>query len=121
MAGTQVLHPTLFNASTGRLDAERIAEEMAVPVKVIADALGLKAPGVRKNPDATRLQTDLRRIYTIWTTLVELYSGDKTHARIFLNTPNRYLNRKAPIEFIELGSLEPVEALLDAMMERQPT
>jgi uncharacterized protein (DUF2384 family) len=112
--------PALFNPQTGRLDAARIAHELNVPVGMIAEAIGRKAPGVRKHPDASSLQGELRRIYRIWVALVDLYAGDKTHARIFLNAPNRHLENQAPIEFIENGNLAPLEMFLDAMSVRQP-
>ena len=111
--------PALFNPETGRLDAARIARELNVPVGMIADAIGRKAPGVRKHPDASSLQRELRRLYRIWIALVELYAGDKSHARIFLNAPNRNLENHAPIEFIENGDLAPLELLVDAISVRQ--
>src|SRR6202046_1011627 len=113
--------PALFNPETGRLDAARIARELSVPVGTIAEAIGRKAPGVRKHPDASSLQAELRRIYRIWVALVDLYAGDKTHARIFLNAPNRNLENRAPIEFIEHANLAPLELFLDGMSVRQPT
>jgi hypothetical protein len=112
--------PALFNPETGRLDAARIARELSVPVGTIAEAIGRKAPGVRKHPDASSLQAELRRIYRIWVSLVDLYAGDKGNARIFLNAPNRQLENQAPIEFIENGNLAPLEMYLDAMSVRQP-
>jgi len=112
--------PELFNPQTGRLDATRIARELHVPVTTIAVAIGRKAPGVRKHPDASSLQSELRRIYRIWVTLVELFAGNKAVARQFLNAPNRALERRAPIEFIETGDLGPLEMYVDAMNARQP-
>ncbi len=114
------LAPTLFNPESGRLDASRIADELNVPVGMIAEAIGRKAPGVRKHPDANSLQNELRRIYRIWVGFVDLYAGDKTHARIFLNAPNRNLDNLAPIEFIESGNLKPLELFVDALNARQP-
>jgi hypothetical protein len=115
-----VVDPELFNPETGRLDAARIARELNVPVGFIAEAIGRKAPGVRKNPDASSLQSELRRIYRIWVTIVGLYAGDKAHARIFLNAPNRHLENHAPMELIQSGELAPLESFLDAMNVRQP-
>ena len=123
MAATQTLlatDPALFNPESGRLDAARIARELNVPVSMIAEAIGRKAPGVRKHPDASALQGELRRIYRIWVALVDLYAGDKKHARMFLNAPNRNLENRAPIEFVEDGDLAPLEAFVDAMSARQP-
>jgi hypothetical protein len=112
--------PALFNPETGRLDAARIAREIHLPVATIADAIGKKAPSVRKHPDASSLQPELRRVYRIWVAVMELYAGNKKSARIFLNAPNPLLERQAPIEFIEKGDLAPLEALVDAMSTRQP-
>lgn len=115
------IEAALFNPVSGRLDAARIAREMGVPVTTIAGAIGRKAPGVRKSPDASSLQQSLRKIYRVWVTLVELYAGDRAHARIFLNAPNRHLENHAPIEFIESGDLAPLEMYVTAMSARQPT
>jgi len=116
----QVPAPELFNPQSGRLDAARIASELNVPVTTIAVAIGRKAPGVRKHPDSSSLQSELRRIYRIWVSLVELFAGNKAAARQFLNAPNRALDRRAPIEFIETGDLNPLEMYIDSMTARQP-
>ena len=112
--------PALFNPQTGRLDAARIAHEIQLPVATIADAIGKKAPSVRKHLDVSSLQPEMRRVYRIWVALVDLYAGNKNHARIFLNAPNRHLELQAPIEFIEKGNLKPLEALVEAMIIRRP-
>jgi uncharacterized protein (DUF2384 family) len=114
------IEAALFNPQSGRLDAARIAKEMGVPVATIAGAIGRKAPGVRKSPDASSLQQSLRKLYRVWITLVDLYAGDRLHARIFLNAPNRNLDNRAPIEFIEHGDLAPLESYVTAMSARQP-
>ncbi len=115
------MEPAMFNPDTGRLDAERIASEFNVPVATIARAIGRKAPGVCKYPDASSLQGELRRLYRIWVVLLELFAGDKTNARIFLNAPNKNLENCAPIEIIQNGNLAPLELFVDAMSVRQPT
>ena len=112
--------PALFNPDSGRLDAARIAKEIQLSVATIADAIGKKAPSVRKHPDASSLQPELRRVYRIWVAIVDLYAGDKSNARIFLNAPNRHLENQAPVEFIESGDLKPLEGLVEAMNARQP-
>ena len=112
--------PALFNPQSGRLDASRIASEIQLPVSTIAEAIGKKAPSVRKHPDASSLQPELRRVYRIWVAIVELYAGNKKSARIFLNAPNKHLENQAPVEFIEKGDLKPLESLVEAMSARQP-
>jgi uncharacterized protein (DUF2384 family) len=121
MLAAKEIEVALFNPVSGRLDATRIAKEMGVPVTTIAGAIGRKAPGVRKSPDASSLQQSLRKLYRVWVTLVSLYAGDRLHARIFLNAPNRNLENRAPIEFIENGDLAPLEMYVSAMSARQLT
>ena len=115
------MEPAMFNPDTGRLDAERIAREFDVPVAIIAEAIRRNASGVRKTPDASSLQDGLRRLYRIWVALLDLFAGDKTNTRIFLNAPNKSLEDHAPIEFIRSGNLGPLELFIDEMSVRQPT
>ena len=112
--------PALFNRQSGRLDASHIASDIQLPVSTIAVAIGKKAPSVRKHPDASSLQPELRRVYRIWVAIVELHAGNKKRARIFLNVPNKHLENQAPVEFIEKGDLKPLEGLVEAMNARQP-
>ena len=111
--------PALFNPRSGRLDASRIASDIQLPVSTIAVAIGKKAPSVRKHPDASSLQPELRRLYRVWVAIVELYAGNKKSARIFLNAPNKHLENQAPVEFIEKGDLKPLERLAEAMCARE--
>jgi uncharacterized protein (DUF2384 family) len=111
--------PALFNPQSGRLDASRIASDIQLPVSTIAVAIGKKAPSVRKHPDASSLQPELRRLYRVWVAIVELYAGNKKSARIFLNAPNKHLENQAPVEFIEKGDLKPLERLAEAMCARE--
>ena len=110
----------LFNPQSGRLDAARVACELNLPVVTIAEAIGQTATAVQKNPDAATLQGELRRLYAIWVSLVDLYAGNKDNARVFLNAPNRHLENRAPVEFIGQGNLAPLESFVDAMISRQP-
>ena len=111
--------PALFNPQSGRLDASRIASDIQLPISTIAVAIGKKAPSVRKHPDASSLQPELRRLYRVWVAIVELYAGNKKSARIFLNAPNKHLENQAPVEFIEKGDLKPLERLAEAMCARE--
>ncbi len=117
---SHVALPELFNPRSHRLDASRIANALRIPVGAVAIAIGRKAEGVRKRPDAESLQTELGRLYRIWKSMVELYSGDEANAGIFLNAPNSHLENKTPLEFIRSGELDVLESLLTAMDLRQP-
>ena len=114
------LLPELFNPHTHRLYAGRLANALGIPVGCVAAAFGRKAVGVRKRPDADSLQTELGRLYRIWESMVELYAGNQTNARIFLNAPNRHLENKTPLALIKSGEFAALESLLAAMDLRQP-
>jgi hypothetical protein len=86
----------LFNPQTGRLDAVRMAQDMGLPIDVVAKAVGFNTPVVREQPDSSELQARLWPIYRIWVSLVDLYAGDKANASIFLTSPNRHLENRAP-------------------------
>ena len=86
------LLPELFNPQTHRLDAGRMANALGIPVGSVAAAIGRKAEGVRKRPDAESLQTELGRLYRIWESMVELYAGNQTNARIFLTDGSRSIS-----------------------------
>jgi hypothetical protein len=110
----------LFNPETHRLDAGRIANVLGITVGSVAAAIGRKAEGVRKRPDAESLQLELGRLYRIWESIVELYAGNQTNARIFLNAPNRHLENKTPLALIKAGEFAALDSLLAAMDLRQP-
>ena len=80
----------------------------------------LKLDGLGWVEELSNLQAELRRIYRIWVSVVDLYAGNKTNARMFLSAPNRHLENRAPVEFIERGDLAPLEAFVEAMTIRQP-
>jgi len=112
--------PELFHPETHRLDAGRIANALGIPVGSVAAAIGRKPEGVRKRPDAESIQTELGRLYRIWESIVELYAGNQTNARIFLNAPNRHLENKTPLALIKSGELAALDSLLATMHLRQP-
>jgi hypothetical protein len=124
MSAAHAIHhialPELFNPQSHRLDASRIANALSIPVGTVAVAIGRKAEGVRKRPDAESLQTELGRLYRIWKSIVEIYEGNQANASIFLNAPNPHLENKTPLEFIKSGELDVLESLITAMDVRQP-
>lgn len=97
-----------------------IVREMRVPVTTIAGAIGRKAPAFAK-PERQQPPAKPSQALSGVVTLVDLYAGDRLHARIFLNAPNRHLDNRAPMEFIEHGDLAPLEMYVSAMSARQPT
>jgi hypothetical protein len=112
--------PALFDPQSGRFDAIRIAQDMALSIDTVAKAIGLKTPVVCQEPDSSGLQDELWPIYWIWVSLVDLYAGDNSNASIFLSSPNRLLENRAPVTFIEKRDLALLELLFDVMSDRQP-
>ena len=114
------MEPALFNPQTGRLDAARIAHEFNVPVAMIAEAIGRKAPGVRKSPDASSLQGELRRLYRIWVALVDLYAATRPTPESSLMPRTGALRTMPPSSSSRTGIFAPWELFVDAMSARQP-
>lgn len=110
----------LFDPHTRRLDAIQIAQDMNVPIDTVAGAIGVNTLVVRQHPDSNRLQAQLLPVYRVWAAIVELHAGNKKNARIFISAPNKHLENRAPIEFIERGDLKPLEGLAESMSAREP-
>ena len=74
MSGTSRDNEACSSLLSGHLDAEVIACEIELPVAVLARSTG---------------QAELHRISQLWSAVVDLYAGNKDHARTFLRAPNR--------------------------------
>jgi hypothetical protein len=95
-------------------------QALGLPVGSVTVAMGRKAEGVRKRPDAESLQIALGRLYRIWAGVGELHHGNQTNASVFLNAPNPQLENKTSREFIQSGELAVVKSFTTAMKLRPP-
>jgi DNA-binding transcriptional LysR family regulator len=92
----------------------------SIPKRVDWTQVGSRVNSMSRLRLLRRLLAGRHLAYRIWVALVDLYAGDKSNARIFLNAAKRSIENHAPIEFIQNGDLAPLELFVDAMSARQP-
>jgi uncharacterized protein (DUF2384 family) len=112
--------PDAFNPATGRVDALRLANLLALETKAMAHITGKTSRYVRMSPDAPSLQPNLRRMLHIVDTLRRNLDGDLGQVRIWLNAPHPTLEGRSPLELIEAGHLDAVEELVHAIDTGMP-
>lgn len=106
----------LHDPETGRLDAAKIAEYLAVPLAQLARALGANYATVHKTPAALALQERLLPIKTALVILSELFR-DQSTVRAWLNSPHPDLGKRTPLAVILEGHGDAVAAILENAIE----
>lgn len=115
---TALLNHTLLSVhdpETGRYDAKRLADVLAITQKEMASIVGYSARGLGKNPASPKLQDDLARLVQLINKLRELLDGDMSLVRIWLKAPHPSLANAQPITYLEEGHLELIEGLVHAI------
>ena len=111
VAAPQVILPELHDPKSGRIDAQRVAEFMGVPLKRLAEGLGLTYSAVHRNPSANGIQEALRPVKRSLEILHEFF-GPKETIRIWLNTPHPDLDGTTALETIMEGKAFAVSRIL---------
>lgn len=107
---------SLHQATSGRVDARRVARFFGLSLSEVARLLGRSPQAVHKTPDAPGLQQPLSVLLRIATALTRLYSSPEK-ARIWLNAPHPDLDKARPLELITGGKAEIVaDQLEDALL-----
>ncbi len=120
---TSMLEHTLLSAhdpATGRYDAKRLADVLAITQKAMAEITGYSPRGLGKNPTSPKLQPELERLVRLVTTLRELLDGDMGLVRVWLKAPHPALGGAKPLEYLEDGRLDLIEGLVHAIETGQP-
>ncbi len=118
-----LLNHTLLSAHnpvTGRLDALRLADTLALSTTQMAQIMGYTPSGLRKNPDSERLQDRLSEMVDLVRRLKTVFEGNLEFARIWLKAPHPDLAGKTPLVSLEQGRFDAVETLVYAMESGQP-
>ena len=110
--GLLVVLPELHDRATGKIDAQKIALFLGIPLKRLAEALELNYKTMHRNPTATSFQEPLRPVKRVLELLHEFFP-DPEAARVWLNTPHPDLNGKAAIEAILDGQTDAVLTILE--------
>lgn len=113
-AGGAVLQlplPELRNPLSGRLDAQAVANYLAVPLRRLSEVLGVGYAGLHKTPDSVRLQEQLRPMVRVLE-LANRAFGNAEQVRKWLNRPLHELEDESPLAVILAGEAAAVETLL---------
>jgi hypothetical protein len=103
--------PELGNERSGRLDAQRVASYLGIPLRRLADAVGLGYAGVHKTPDSPRVQEKIRPVVRVLE-LANRVFGNAERVRTWLNRPLAELEDESPLAVILAGEADAVETLL---------
>ena len=108
------------NPESGRFDALRFARELALDANDMARILHRSPSGIRKNPDAPAIQTELARLVRLVRDLSPLLDDSLANVRIWLHAPHPELGDRAPLALLREGRIAPVEALVAVAIAGQP-
>jgi uncharacterized protein (DUF2384 family) len=110
----------LHSPRTGRIDASRVAEFLAVPVSRIASALDASYPAVHKTPDAASLQERLAPMKRALE-LVSQVTRDRREALAWLNNPHPDLGNDTPLQVLLRGHANVLVTLLENAIAGVPS
>lgn len=107
----KVVLPELHDGKTGRIDAQAVAEFMGVPLKRLAEGLGLDYKAVHRNPSAAGFQTALQPVKRSLE-LLEFFFKEKATIRVWLNTPHPLFENQTSMAIIMEGKAFAVARIL---------
>jgi hypothetical protein len=99
VAGLQVVLPELHDEASGRIDAEKLAVYLGVPLKRLAEGLQLNYKAVHRNPSAEAFQPALRPVKRSAEILHDFFHKPET-VRVWLNTSHPDLGGQTALEMI---------------------
>lgn len=107
----KLILPELHDKKTGRIDAQKVAGYLAVPLKRFAEGLGLNYKAVHRDPSGESFQEALKPVKATLEYLHSFYPKPE-HQRIWLNTPHPMLDQKTALEMILEGKAFATDRLL---------
>lgn len=110
-SGIRIILPEL-HADSGRIDAQKVADYIGIPLKRLSDGLSLRYGSVHRNPSAESLQDSLRPLKRTLELLYEFF-GRQDAIRVWLNTPHPELGGKTALEVIVSNKAIAVQTILE--------
>jgi hypothetical protein len=110
--GLQVTLPELHDEATGRIDAQKVANYMGVPLARLAEALQLNYKAIHRNPSAEAAQPPLKPVKRSLEILHEFFHKPET-VRVWLNTPHPDLDGHTALEMILANNPNAVLRILE--------
>ncbi len=108
----KVILPELHDAASGRIDAQKVADFMGVPLKQLSEGLGLYYKAVHRSPSAAGFQQALRPVKRSLELLHKFFGPVET-IRAWLNTPHPDLDGTSALETILDGKADAVALVLE--------
>jgi|GEM_PF-1591629 len=102
----------LRNQRSGRIDAQRVADYLGIPLRRLADAIEVNYAGLHKTPDAPRVQERLRTVVRVLE-MTDAAFGNREQVRMWLHRPLAELENDSPLAVILAGEAGAVETLLE--------
>jgi hypothetical protein len=110
--GLQVTLPELHDEATGRIDAQKVADYMGVPLKRLAEGLQLNYKAIHRSPSAEALQPSLKPVKRSLEILHEFFHKPET-VRVWLNTPHPDLDGDTALDMILATNANAVLRILE--------
>ncbi|MGA2865953.1 MAG: hypothetical protein ABSF95_15885 [Verrucomicrobiota bacterium] len=117
--GLQVILPELHDKASGRIDAQKLAVYMGVPLKRLAEGLQLNYKAIHRNPSADAFQSPLKPVKRCLEILHEFFNKPGT-VRVWLNTPHPDLNGSTALEMILANNSIAVLRILENALAGVP-
>lgn len=118
-AQMRVVLPELHDEKTGRVDAQKMADYMGVPLKRLADGLGLVYKTVHRNPAAEAVQGVLKPVKRSMDILDGFFRKPEL-VRAWLNTPHPDLDGSTALETILDNQAQAVLTVLENALAGVP-
>ncbi len=112
VGGLQVVLPELHDDTSGRIDAQKLATYMGVPLKRLADGLLLNYKTIHRNPSAEAFQSALKPVKRSAEILHDFFHKPET-VRVWLNTSHPDLDGHTALEMILANNPNAVLRILE--------
>ncbi|MBE7158569.1 MAG: DUF2384 domain-containing protein [Rhodospirillales bacterium] len=109
----------LHDEQNGRVDAQKVADYLGVPLKRLAEGLSLTYKTVHRNPSAEAIQEALRPVKRALDILADFF-GPPARVRAWLNTPHPDLGGLTALETILENRAEAVCTILENALAGVP-
>jgi hypothetical protein len=112
VGGLQVVLPELHDEASGRIDAQKLAVYLGVPLKRLAEGLQLNYKAVHRNPSAETFQPALKPVKRSAEILHDFFHKPET-VRVWLNTSHPDLGGRTALEMILAKQANAVLRILE--------
>ena len=112
VGGLQVILPELHDETSGRIDAQKLATFMGVPLKRLAEGLQLNYKRLHRNPSSEAFQPALKTVKRSVEILHNFLHKPET-VRVWLNTSHPDLDGHTALEIILANNPNAVLRILE--------